>query len=244
MAQVPEVAVPDVGSDVTLFPEIIECEGYFEPIRIVKDDLERSSFYSGNAQRNVHEASFQDYGAFLASLEMIGEVSPFVPVYMERITQLINKTNQFNLTTLRLTAAEVETFASSQNHITLYGRLHDKFGDNGLVSVVIGSIHGDTLEIDLWLMSCRVLKREMEYAMFDSLVEECLSRGVRKIVGFYIPTKKNGMVAQHYKSLGFSEREGSPRERVVWDYEIPEPFTARTKYIDRTSGKQAVAAKD
>jgi FkbH-like protein len=241
MAQVPEVAVPDVGSDVTLFPEAIERERYFEPIRIVKDDLERASFYSGNAQRNVHEESFHDHGAFLESLEMTAEIGPFVPVYIERIKQLINKTNQFNLTTLRCTAAEVEAFASSLTHVTLYGRLHDKFGDNGLVSVVIGSVHGDTLEIDLWLMSCRVLKREMEYAMFDALVEECHARGVRNIVGTYIPTKKNGMVAGHYGSLGFSQRNDSPRERIVWDYDIVLPYAPKTRFIRRTSGKQVVA---
>jgi FkbH-like protein len=239
-AQVPEVAVPDVGSDVTSFAEALEREGYFEPLKISQDDIDRASFYSGNAQRTTFEATFESYGAFLASLEMTAETGPFVPMYLERLTQLINKSNQFNLTTKRYTAAEVEAISRDVRCITLYGRLRDKFGDNGLVSVIIGSVHGDTLEIDLWLMSCRILKREMEYAMFDALVEECLARNIRKVIGIYIPTKKNGMVAEHYSGIGFHRIEGSPSERVLWEYEIPQPYRAKTQYICRTHGKPAV----
>ena len=90
----------------------------------------------------------------------------------------------------------------TRHFITLYGRLADKFGDNGLVSVLIGQVVDETVELDLWLMSCRVLKREMEFAMFDALVEQCQARGIRKIVGVYIPSKKNGMVAGHYAEPG------------------------------------------
>ena len=135
---------------------------------------------------------------------MTAEIAPFSPVYLERITQLINKTNQFNLTTRRYTSAEVEAIAQDPSFVTLYGRLADKFGDNGLVSVLIGRVVNEALEMDLWLMSCRVLNREMELAMFDALVEQCQARGIRKIVGVYIPSKKNSMVADHYRNLGFS----------------------------------------
>src|ERR1700733_12507523 len=126
---------------------------------------------------------------------MTAEIGPFFPLYLEPITQLINKTNQFNLTTRRYTSAEVVAIAQDPAFITLYGRLTDKFGDNGLVSVLMGQIVGESLQIDLWLMSCRVLKREMEFAMFDALVEQCQERGIRKIVGVYIPAKKTGRVA-------------------------------------------------
>src|SRR5208283_2745481 len=100
----------------------------------------------------------------------------FSPVYLERITQLINKTNQFNLTTKRYTTSEVESISRNSSFVTLYGRLADRFGDNGLVSVLIGSVSGETLEVDLWLMSCRVLNREMEFALFDALIEQCQAR--------------------------------------------------------------------
>ena len=103
---------------------------------------------------------------------------------------MINKTNQFNLTTRRYTSGEVEAIAQDPAFLTLYGRLADKFGDNGLVSVLVGQIADDVLQLDLWLMSCRVLKREMEFAMFDALVEQCQLRGIRKIVGVYHPIEK------------------------------------------------------
>ncbi len=239
-SQLPEVAVPDVGSDVSVYAEALEREAYFEPVRLVQDDIERAAYYSGNAQRGNYEAAFSSYEEFLDSLEMTAEIGPFVPVYLERITQLINKTNQFNLTTRRYTAAEVEATASDSASIALYGRLADKFGDNGLVSVVIGQTRGQALDIDLWLMSCRVLKREMEYAMFDALVEECHARGVREILGVYIPSKKNGMVAEHYGALGFSRLHTGPDGRTLWHYEVPEAYSPRAVHMRRT-GRPAIA---
>src|ERR1035438_7811244 len=119
------------------------------------------------------------------------------------------KTNQFNLTTRRYTSGEVEAIAQDPAFITLYGRLADRFGNNGLVSVLIGQVSDETIQLDLWLMSCRVMKREMEFAMFDALVEQCQARGIRKIVGVYIPSKKNSMVAGHYASLGFIDRKST-----------------------------------
>jgi FkbH-like protein len=232
-AQLPEVAVPDVGSEVSLFAEVLEREGYFEPVKIVQDDLDRAAFYTANVARESYQTSFQDYGEFLDSLEMAAEIGPFLPVYMERITQLINKTNQFNLTTRRYTAAEVEAAAHDPACITLYGRLADKFGDNGLVSVIIGTERGGALELDVWLMSCRVLKREMEQAMFDALVEECRARGIRRIVGVYIPSKKNGMVAEHYGGLGFRRLPESTADRVLWFYELPENYTPLAQHVRR-----------
>ena len=233
--QLPDVAVPDVGSDVSRFAQVLEHERYFEVDKLVQDDLSRSAYYSSNAQRSTYEAGFGDYGEFLASLEMTAEIGPFLPVYLERITQLINKTNQFNLTTRRYTSAEVESIARDQAFITLYGRLADRFGDNGLVSVLIGRVFDETVELDLWLMSCRVFKREMEFAMFDALVEKCKELGIRKIVGVYIPSKKNSLVAGHYASLGFSRMGGGSRDRELWHSDVPESYSARTRYIRRTA---------
>lgn len=229
--QLPEVASPDVGSDVSRFAEILEQERYFEAGRIVQDDLNRSAYYSSNAQRSALESQFCDHGEFLASLEMTAEIGPFVSPYLERITQLINKTNQFNLTTRRYTAAEVESISRDHACITLYGRLADKFGDNGLVSVLIGHALGERVELDIWLMSCRVINREMEFAMFDALVEQCQTRGIRKIVGVYIPSKKNRMVADHYAGLGFI-RLGEPSEgHQLWQFDIPQSCSARNRFI-------------
>jgi FkbH-like protein len=232
--QLPEVAVPNVGSDVSSFAEVLEHERYFEVYKVIQDDLSRLAYYSSNAERSARQSKFSSYGDFLASLGMSAEIGSFRSVYLERITQLINKTNQFNLTTRRYTSGEVEAIAQDPSFITLYGRLVDKFGDNGLVSVIVGQIHDETLQLDLWLMSCRVLKREMEFAMFDALVEQCQTRGVRKIVGVYIPSKKNGMVAGHYASLGFSDISGTAEGRELWGYDVPETYSARTRCILRT----------
>jgi len=240
--QLPEVAVPDVGSDVSLFAEVLENQRYFEVDKLVQDDMNRSAYYSSNAERTVYEAGFGNYGEFLVSLEMTADIGPFIPVYLERITQLINKTNQFNLTTRRYTSAEVEAIAQDPAFITLYGRLADRFGDNGLVTVLIGRVSNDAVEIDIWLMSCRVLKREMEIAMFDALVKECQTRGIRKITGVYIPSKKNSMVAGHYSSLGFNRVDGTSGNREVWQYEIPQSYSARTRYIRKTARALPVPA--
>jgi FkbH-like protein len=233
--QLPEVAVPNVGADVSCFAEVLEHERYFEVDKLVQDDLNRSAYYSSNAQRSAGQARFSNYGEFLASLEMTAEIRPFLPIYLERITQLINKTNQFNLTTRRYTSAEVVAIAQDPGFITLYGRLGDKFGDNGLVSVLIGQIVDETVQLDLWLMSCRVLKREMEFAMFDALVEQCQARGIRKIVGIYIPSKKNSMVAEHYASLGFTAIAGASEGRELWRYNVPALYSPRTRYIRWTA---------
>jgi FkbH-like protein len=173
---------------------------------------------------------------------MSAEIGPCRPVYLERITQLVNKTNQFNLTTRRYTRGQVEAIAHDPTFLTLYGRLTDKFGDNGLVSVVVGQIVDGVLQIDLWLMSCRVLNREMEFAMFDALVEECQLREIRKIVGVYIPSKKNSMVAGHYASLGFNAMSGTSDVGDWWSYDVPLTFSPRTRHIRRTAEPLQAAA--
>jgi FkbH-like protein len=232
--QLPEVAVPEVGSDVSRFAEVLEHERYFEVDKLVQDDINRAAFYNSNAQRSTFQAGFQDYGEFLASLEMTAEIGPFTPVYQDRITQLINKTNQFNLTTRRYTIAEVESMSQDAEFITLWGRLVDRFGDNGLVSVLIGRVLDGSVEIDIWLMSCRVLNREMELAMFDALVEQCQARCIREIVGVYIPTKKNGMVANHYAGLGFTRVGETADGQARWSFPVTQAYSARTRHLRRT----------
>ena len=203
LAQLPLVAVPNIGSEVLRFAEFIDREGYFEVVRINNDDVQRSTYYADNNDRVTYQKKFTDYSDFLASLNMKAEIGVFSPTYIDRISQLTNKTNQFNLTTKRYTVAEIELIAKSSEYITLYGRLADRFGDNGLITVVTGKITGRQLHIDLWLMSCRVLKRDMEQAMLDTLVAKAIEQRLDEIVGYYYRTQKNDMVADHYSKLGF-----------------------------------------
>lgn len=216
-AQLPPVAVPDLGSEVSRFAEFLDREGYFEAIQIDGDDVQRASYYAGNKDRSQHQSQFASYDEFLESLHMNAEIGIIGAANFERATSLINKTNQYNLTTKRYTLAEVERMAFSEECISLYGRLRDRFGDNGLVSVVAGKLEGLTLHIDLWLMSCRVLKRELELAMLDALVMQALSQDVNEIIGYYNRTPKNGMVEDHYARLGFEcVSQSDDQSSSVW----------------------------
>ncbi len=190
--------------------------GFFEVTTLSEDDAQRGEMYRANAQRASLEKSFTSYEDFLKSLDMKAQIGDFSEVNIPRITQLTNKSNQFNVTTKRYTQSEMEECAKSSDYIRLSGQLSDKFGDNGIVSVVIGKKEQTSLHIELWLMSCRVLKRDMELAMLDTLVKRCKQEGITEIFGYYYPTKKNAMVAGLYESFGFtkvSEEDGN----TVWN---------------------------
>lgn len=146
---------------------------FFEATIVSGDDLKRDEMYKENVKRIHQQAKFEDYGEYLKSLGMRAVIKPFDSMYISQIAQLTNKSNQFNLTTRRYAQEEIQKLADNRNRITLYGKLEDKFGDYGVVSVIIGQIKGDVCHIDLWIMSCRVLKRDMEYAMMDALAYEC-----------------------------------------------------------------------
>ena len=216
----PEVAVPEVdAADVFSFIRTIEEAGYFEPITISDDDLMRNDAYKANKERHKLSVASGSYDDFLESLNMTAEIAAFRPVYFNRIAQLTGKTNQFNLTVRRYTSAEIENMAKDNRYITLYGRLADKFGDNGLVTVIIGEKRNEELHILLWLMSCRVLKRGMEENMLDALAEKAKATGCDKLVGYYYPTKKNKIVKDMYASFGFS-RIGENKECTIWEMDL------------------------
>ncbi|MBD1381933.1 HAD-IIIC family phosphatase [Metabacillus arenae] len=231
-SQLPLVAVPNIGEDAAKFIDYIDRNGYFEPIKISKEDMYRNKYYEANKKRETEKAKFNNYNEFLQSLNMIAEINSFQSIYLERIAQLTNKTNQFNLTTRRYSPSEIEQISNSKSKVTLYGRLKDKYGDNGLISVVIGDIRGKDLHIDLWLMSCRVLKRDMEKAMFDAIVEESKKREIKKIYGYYYKTAKNNMVIDHYQKLGFEAVEEA-EDRSKWVIEVSNVKEKKNKFIAR-----------
>ena len=229
------VSVPEIGSP-EQYVRVLDHNGYFEVTSLSEDDRKRNEMYKANAQRAAQQASFTDYGAYLKSLQMKAVIRPFEALYMARIAQLTNKSNQFNLTTKRYTQAQIEEAAQNPACITLYGKLEDKFGDNGVVTVLIGHEEPENeerqaLHLDLWLMSCRVLKRDMEYAMMDVLVEKCVERGIRTIYGYYYPTAKNGMVRDFYGLQGFEKIRENEKE-TVWRFEIPENYEKKNHYIE------------
>lgn len=217
---VPEVAVPEVDpTDVSSFIRAIEGHGYFESVNISSDDIARVQTYRENRQREELAEQAASYEDFLRSLHMEAEIAPFTEIYFDRITQLTNKTNQFNLTTRRCTLAEIQRFAEDETYITRYCRLKDKFGDNGLISLVVGERREDEIHIILWLMSCRVLKRDVESLMLDEMVRAAQSVGAHKLVGYYYPTAKNKMVADMYLNFGFTQKEDSGDDSI-WELDV------------------------
>lgn len=227
---VPGCAVPEL-TEPEHYIQILDKAGYFEITQFSDDDLKRNAMYEANAKRLKEEASFENYEDYLVSLEMKAEIKSFEPVYMSRIAQLTNKSNQFNLTTKRYSQTDIEEVAASDKFVTLYGKLEDKFGDNGVVSVVIGNIADDILHIDLWIMSCRVLKRDMEYAMMDTLVERCQSLNLKKIVGYFYPTAKNSMVKELYSLMGFTKTHEDDSGNTTWEFDIQNDYTNKNTVI-------------
>lgn len=229
-SQVPEVSVPQIGGPET-YINILDRSGFFEITNFSEDDLKRNEMYKANTERKRQEQAFADYGEYLKSLEMTAEIKPFSPVYMSRIAQLTNKSNQFNLTTKRCSLSHIEAVAKDEKYITLYGKLEDKFGDNGVVSVVFGHREEETFHIDLWLMSCRVLKRDMEFAMMDRLAASCIEKGLKRITGYYYPTAKNKMVKEFYALQGFEKVKEDDDGNTEWLLNLESGYTNKNKYI-------------
>jgi FkbH-like protein len=213
---VPEVAVPEVSSDPIDFVAALERHRYFQVANLGAEDFKRTEYYRANAKRAEIEAAAGGIDDFLRSLDMTSVIGPIQPATLERSTQLINKSNQFNLTTRRRTVAEVRALTQSPDWITTTVTLVDRFGDNGLISVLLGQVQQNVLEIDTWVMSCRVLKRGVERFLLNHLCEVARDRGLQCIRGKFIPTARNDLVRNHYAELGFENVEATPDGHTIW----------------------------
>ncbi len=217
--QIPNAAVPELGR-VEDYIRVIDRSGFFEVTDLSEDDLKRNAMYKENIQRSQLQQSFQDYNEYLKSLEMQAVIKEFDAVYFARIAQLTNKSNQFNLTTMRFSETDIENISIRNDYIRLYGKLSDKFGDNGVVTVVMGRLEEDILHIELWLMSCRVLKRGMEDAMLDELVKRAKEKGIHRLKGYYYRSAKNAMVKDFYGRFGFEQISGNENGDTEWMLDI------------------------
>jgi FkbH-like protein len=229
--QMPLVNVPAMGCHVEDFIDHIDKGGWFEPVNLLSEDLKKNEYYEKNKERDSLRNESANFDEFLKSLKMTAEIDFFSKPYFERIAQLINKTNQFNLTTRRYSIAEVESVATDAGYIALYGKLSDKYGDNGLISVLIGQIQAKSLEIQAWLMSCRVLQRGFENAMMDRLLEECQRRGINRIVGTYLKTNRNAMVQDHYQKMGFLKAKNQGNACIEWVYLVGRSIKKKNEFI-------------
>jgi FkbH-like protein len=212
----PDVAVPELPDDPALYARTLQAAGYFEAVAFSNEDKQRAELYRDNARRVALQKQAGDVDAYLASLNMLLTLQPFDDGGRQRIAQLINKSNQFNLTTRRYTEAEVALTERDPNAFTLQVRLADSFGDNGMISVLICRRDDDDWNIDTWLMSCRVLGRKVEQALLAELVEQGRARGIRRLIGSYLPTEKNKLVQDHYEKLGFTLLERHPDGQTHW----------------------------
>ena len=231
----PEVAVPELPVDVAGYIRTLERHRYFETVSLNQEDLQRTSMYARDAERKALKTSATDMGEYLASLNMRAIVEPIDDVNRERISQLINKSNQFNLTTRRYSAAELQLVREDPSWIINGYRLLDEFGDNGLICVVLGRLAGEALEIDTWLMSCRVLNRGVEEFVMNHVYDAGLNAGARRIEGLYRPTAKNGMVKEHYARLGFFKVTESEDGETSWQLDIGDVRPAWKNSIEEVS---------
>jgi len=200
----PQVAVPELPADPALYARTLLAGGYFEAIAYSAEDSVRADMYQDNARRVALQAQVGDLDAYLASLAMVITFQPFDDTGRARIAQLINKSNQFNLTTRRYTEADVEAAQNDPACFTLQVRLADTFGDNGMISVIICRQEGNAWDIDTWLMSCRVLGRKVETTVLQELARHARASGIAVLRGTYRPTERNALVKDHYAKLGFS----------------------------------------
>ncbi len=223
----PEIDVPEN------YIKILDHNAYFEVTNFSNEDLKKNELYKDNAKRSQMMATFENYDDYLKSLKMKAEITTFKPIYLERISQLSNKSNQFNLTTKRYSLADIEEVNKDDNYIKIYGKLEDIFGDNGVITVAIGNIKNESeLHIDLWIMSCRVLKRNMEFAMMDMLVKKAKERNIKEIYGYYYPTAKNKMVNNFYDLQGFEEISCDSEGNKKYKLDISKGYINKNNVIE------------
>jgi FkbH-like protein len=230
----PEVAVPELPEDPSGYARTLAAAGYFEAIAFASEDLKRADFYQDNARRVELQKQSGGVDAYLASLDMTITFQPFDLTGRARIVQLINKSNQFNLTTRRYTEPEVAAAEEDSQVFTLQVRLADIFGDNGMIGVIVcrpGT--AKTWEIDTWLMSCRVLGRKVEQMVLREILRNARAAGIEKLIGVYLPTDRNKLVADHYAKLGFTRIEENADRQTRWELATDgaEPEAAPMKVV-------------
>jgi FkbH-like protein len=232
----PQVRVPELPEDPAYYARTLAAAGYFEAVAFASEDLKRAGFYQDNAKRASLQKQVGGVDAYLASLDMTIAFQPFDATGRARIVQLINKSNQYNLTTRRYTDPEVTEAENDPEVFTLQVRLADIFGDNGMIGVVICRPEGAGVwEIDTWLMSCRVLGRKVEHMVLREVLEHARAAGIVKLSGTYRPTDRNKLVVDHYAKLGFTKVEEHASGFTRWELPVDgaDPQGAPMKVISQ-----------
>jgi FkbH-like protein len=229
-AELPEVAVPELPDDPADYVAAVAAGRWFESLGVSDEDERRTALFRENAARAEEQASSSDLPTYLRSLRMSAVWGPVDDASIERVTQLVNKTNQFHLTTTRYTLAEIRAMASGNHHWIGRFSLLDRFGDNGIIAVVILRFEGDAAIIDTWAMSCRVFARTMEHFTFACVVRVARERGCSRLVGRYARTAKNGVVAELYPSLGGRSTRTND-SGSEWEFALDEDLATGSDYV-------------
>jgi FkbH-like protein len=241
----PDVAVPELPEDPAYYARALSAAGYFDTIAFSLEDRGRAAFYEGNARRVALQAEVADLDAYLRSLQMEITFQPFDEVGRARITQLINKSNQFNLTTRRYTETQVASIGQDASCFTLQVRLADTIGDNGMISVVIcRATPPDAWEIDTWLMSCRVLGRRVEEMILREIGFHAQSAGIVRLIGRYLPSERNMMVRDHYEKMGFSKVGQEANGSTTWELVLPVRAPKAPMVVNRLGFAARIALYD
>jgi len=214
-SQMPEVEVVELGATPFTYVRDLHQGRYFYALTLSEEDRERVALYRSEAARESARGAAASLEEFLAGLHMQAQMSPVSAQNISRVAQLLNKTNQFNLTTRRHTHAHIEQTAEREDVWTGVFQLSDRFGDHGIVGILlcVPDVETEAWEIDTWLMSCRVLGRQMENFMLNQLIEAAQAAGIKRLIGIYRPTAKNAQVSQLYRRFGFCEISNNEEER-------------------------------
>jgi len=233
----PQVAVPELPEEPAYYARTLAAAGYFEAVAFASEDLKRAGFYQDNAKRASLQKQVGGVDAYLASLDMTITFQPFDATGRARIVQLINKSNQFNLTTRRYTDPEVAEAENDPQVFTMQVRLVDTFGDNGMIGVILcRPAEVNAWEIDTWLMSCRVLGRKVENMVLREILDHARAAGIEKLIGVYKPTDRNKLVVDHYGKLGFAKIAEEESGLTRWELlvEEAEPESAPMKIVSQS----------
>lgn len=222
---VPEVTVPEMPEDPAEYVDFLRAEGLFETASFSAEDAVRTERYLAEGRRGELAAETDSYEEYLAALEMTATAEPFTPFWQSRIAQLTQRSNQFNLRTVRYTDGDIKRIAEDPRYLTLCFTLRDRFGEHGMISVVILEREDEgSLFVDTWLMSCRVLRRGMEEFVMNSIMALAKREGAPRVIGEYLPTAKNSMVAQLYEKMGFTACGEGRLEMKTADYAIKDTY--------------------
>lgn len=230
--ELPDVTVPELPEDPSEYMNFVNTLNLFETASFSGEDNKRTKRYQDEAKRLSTKRNYGSIDDYLKGLEMKAEIESFNDFSISRISQLTQRSNQFNLRTIRYTEEEIDTMKKSDRFSTFQISLSDKYGEYGLISLVIGEKKNDDLFIDTWIMSCRVLKRDVEKFVLNEIVTRCKHLGIKNIIGEWLETKKNIIVKDHYKNLGFSEKEGR------WYLDV-NTFKPNKNYINKIEKKLA-----